>query len=38
MGNKSKRINLHTGLKAGPARVAENHADKAKTRARKARH
>lgn len=37
MGNKSKRINPDTGLKAGPARVAENRADKAKARAEKTR-
>lgn len=37
MGNKSKRINPETGIKAGPKRVAENHADKAKARAKKTR-
>lgn len=36
MGNKSKRINPDTGIKAGPKRVAENHADKAEARAKKA--
>lgn len=37
MGNRSKRLNLATGLKDGPARVAENRADKAKKRAKKAK-